>query len=301
VQAPVINQIGHVALRVRDLEAAEEFATNLVGLHVTERGDDALWLSHGTAHHTLQYLRADEDAFDHLGLVATDAESVQIIRERVEAAGLEVLETPAPRPAVEDGLFFRAEGFTFEIYTRMATVAPVVTTALRPSRLGHANFFVAEPARLQKVLKEILDFRVSDHAGPQGEFLRCNVDHHGIGVFPGEGVVHHYAWEYPSMFEVAGMADAIDARGGSTLWGPLRHGMGRNIATYVKEPSGMLVEFYADLERIYDEHHVPGRWDFEGDHKAVSLWARHDIVDEFMAAGLPAAQQQRQSQRATER
>ena len=291
MRAPVINQIGHVALRVRDLEAAEEFATNLVGLHVTERSDDALWLTHGAAHHTLQYLRADADAFDHLGLVAPDAESVEIIQERVTAAGLEILDGPDERPAVGDGFYFRAEGFTFEIYTRMATVAPVVTTALRPSRLGHANFFVAEPARLQKVLKEVLDFRVSDHAGPQGEFLRCNVDHHGIGVFPGAGVVHHYAWEYPSMYEVAGMADAIDARGGSTLWGPLRHGMGRNIATYVKEPSGMLVEFYADLERIYDDtRHVPGRWDFEGDHKAVSLWARHDIVDEFMAAGLPPAQ-----------
>jgi catechol-2,3-dioxygenase len=289
MQAPVIHQIGHVALRVRDLAAAEEFSTALVGLHVTARTDDALWLSHGTCHHTLQYIRADEDAFDHLGLIAPDAESVEIIRDRVGAAGLEILDDPAQRPAVDDGFFFRAEGFTFEIYTRMARVDPVVTTALRPSRLGHANFFVSEPARLQKVLKEILDFRVSDKAGPQGEFLRCNVDHHGIGVFPGDGVVHHYAWEYPTMFEVAKMADAIDARGGSTLWGPLRHGMGRNIATYVKEPSGMLVEFYADLERIYDAHHVPGEWDFEGDQKAVSLWARHDIVEEFMAAGLPPA------------
>lgn len=287
MQAPVISQIGHVALRVRDLDAAEEFATGLVGLRVTERSADAIWLTHGTPHHTLQYTRAEEDAFDHLGLIAPDAESVETVRERVEAAGLDVVEAAGERPAVEDGFFFVAEGVTFEIYTRMAAVDRVASTALRPSRLGHANFFVAEPARLQTILKEVLDFRVSDYAGEQGQFLRCNVDHHGIGVFPGDGVAHHYAWEYPTMFEVAAMADAVDARGGSTLWGPLRHGMGRNIATYVKEPSGMLVEFYADIERIYDEHHVPGRWDFEGDHKAVSLWARHDIVEEFLAAGLP--------------
>jgi hypothetical protein len=56
----------------------------------------------------------------------------------------------------------------------------------------------------------------------------------------------------------------------------MRHGIGRAIATYVLEPSGLMAEFYCDMERIYDDgNHVPVQWDIESDHKWVSLWAPH--------------------------
>jgi catechol-2,3-dioxygenase len=292
MRAPVISEIGHVAVRVRDLAAAEEFATSLVGLQVTDRTADEVWLTHGACHHSLHYIRADEDALDHVGLVAPDSESIGEIRQRVDAAGLQTLDDGPLGPGVEDGFTFQdAEGFAFEIYSRMTRVEPSFTTvAVRPRRFGHVNFFPRDAARMQKVLIDVLDFRISDTAGEHGAFLRCNVDHHGIGVFPGPGLLHHYAWELPTMVEVAAIADYVDARGQSTLWGPMRHGIGRNIATYVREPSGLVVEFYSDMERIYDDAlHVPGHWDVEQGHKWLSLWAVHTVPDDFMEMGLPPA------------
>ncbi|MCE0763330.1 VOC family protein [Pseudonocardia kujensis] len=286
----VISEVGHVSLRVRDLAAAEEFATNVLGLLVSERSTDTLWLTHGGPHHTLSYTRADEDALDHVGLVAPDAEALAEVYKRVDSAGLRIVSDKPLDPAVSDGFAFAdPDGFVYAVYSRMArSKVASPTSGLRPRRLGHFNFFVSDPRRTERMLAEIGDFRISDRM-LDGVFLRCNVDHHGIGVFPGAGRIHHVAWEYPSMIEVAAVADLVDARGESVLWGPLRHGMGRNIATYVLEPSGLVQEFYCDMERIYDDAgHVPGEWSPEG-HKWVSLWGPHLTPDGFTELGLPPA------------
>jgi catechol 2,3-dioxygenase len=292
MRVPVISEIGHLALRVRDLEAAAELATNVMGLMVTARTDDAVWLSHGTSHHSLQYIRDDADGVDHVGLVAPDAEAVEDARGRVEGAGLRILSDGPLGPGVKDGFSFEdGGGFVFEIYSEMETtdVRPTAAT-VRPRRFGHVNFFASEPKRMQAMLMEVLDFRISDWAGEEGAFLRCNVDHHGIGVFPGAGKLHHHAWEFATVVELGAIADFIDARGGSTVWGPMRHGIGRNIATYVREASGMLVEFYCDMDRIYDDvHHVPGHWNVGEGHKWISLWAPHLAPDGFVDMGLPPA------------
>lgn len=289
MRAPVISEIGHVSIRVRDLPAAEEFATGTLGLHASERADGQVWFTLDTHHHSLHYIAADEDALDHVGLVAPDEESLAEIRRRVdEAEELKILHDDPLGAGIEDGFTFVDDfGFVFQIYSRMTTVpAPSPSIALRPARLGHFNFFVPDPRKMEGMLTELFDFRVSDRLD-EGVFLRCNVDHHGIGVFPGPNKIHHVAWEYPTMVEIAAIADLVDARGESVLWGPLRHGMGRNIATYLLEPSGLVQEFYCDMERIYDDaNHIPGQWSPEG-HKWVSLWGPHLTPDGFTDLGLP--------------
>jgi catechol 2,3-dioxygenase len=288
--APVISEVGYVAIQVKDLEASERFAIDICGLFVTDRDDDSISFSHGPQHHSLQYIRSDENAFDHLGLVARDAESLATVRSRIDGAGLKVVADGPLTRGVEDGFAFEAPGgFVIAVYTRMAKVdVPFPGAGVRPSRLGHANFFAADHDALRDLFIDILDFRVSDLI-PIGTFMRCNVDHHGIGVFQGAGVLHHYAWEVPTAIEAGQLADVVDGHGGSVLWGPLRHGMGRNVATYVQEPSGLVVEYYADMQRIYDDDtYVPGEWDMEG-HKWYSLWGPQPLPDGFGDLGLPPA------------
>jgi catechol 2,3-dioxygenase-like lactoylglutathione lyase family enzyme len=288
MQTPTISEVGHVAIRVRDLEAAKRFATQMLGMTASARTADQAWFGIGPDHHRVHYIASDEDALDHVGLVAPDAESLLEASTRVRAAGLRLLsDTPLGR-GIEDGFaFVDHDGFVFQIYTRMEQVPYEAAPALRPQRLGHVNLFVSDPRRTERMLTEVLDFRVSDRVD-DGVFLRCNVDHHGVGVFPASNPrIHHVAWEYPSISEIAAIADRVDARGDSVLWGPLRHGVGRNIATYVGEPSGLVCEFYCDMERIYnDSAHVPGQWTLEG-HKWVSLWGPHLTSEAFVELGLP--------------
>jgi catechol 2,3-dioxygenase len=145
---------------------------------------------------------------------------------------------------------------------------------VRPNRFGHVTFHVADLPGFQAFLGDVLDFRVSDAIGDRARFMRCNVDHHGIGFSQGEVTkMHHYAWEVPGAADVGVWCDRIDEDGGTVLWGPVRHGCGRNIAAYVEDPSGIVVEYYADMERFYDETTFTVReWDVT-DHKWYSLWS----------------------------
>ena len=94
-----------------------------MGLRVTERTEDSVWLSHGTGHHSLHYTRDSTDAVDHVGLLAAGPESVQEIKTRVAAAGLHITADGPEGPGIEDGFTFEdAEGFAFQIYSRMTQI-----------------------------------------------------------------------------------------------------------------------------------------------------------------------------------
>lgn len=286
----VITGINHVALRVRDVEAAVKTAEDLMGLRVVEEDGDRVYMTDGAPHHSLVYVEADTDAVDHIGLVASGPEVLAQLRERLEAAGHEVVSDTPLNAATEDGFAFAGpEGFVFEVACGHGRLEPSRRPRnSRASRFGHVTFTCADPAPMIRLCLEQLEFRLSDIVG-EGGFMRCNVDHHGIGVFPGETQLHHYAWEVQSIVQMSELADLVDARGESMLWGPGRHGPGNNIATYYTEPCGMVVELYTDMQRIYDDTTFePGNWVTEG-HKWFSLWSPH-VPDGFFDLGLPPAQ-----------
>jgi catechol 2,3-dioxygenase len=272
----VIAAIGHVALRVRDLEAAVEHATSVMGLRLTEHTADRADLTEGAPHHSIQYLRSDTDAVDHLGLEAAGPDAVQEIRRRLRRAGIPLLRDAPLDECLTDGLAFEAPGgFVVEVYTGMPKDQPVggLATGVRPRRFGHLNLAVEDAAALLGVMVDILDFRVSDHFRG-GAFIRCNAEHHGLGVVRGPGVLHHHAWEVESIADLARLGDLLDELGTSLLAGPVRHGMGNNIAAYFEGPGGVAVEYYCDMLRIFDEEsYVPGEWDEEDGLRWYTRWA----------------------------
>jgi catechol 2,3-dioxygenase len=289
--ASVISSIGHVALRVRDLGSAVRDATDLIGLRVSERIDDTVYLTHGAPHHSLQYIAADEDAVDHVALEANGPEALTEIRERVERAGFEVVSDKPLDVGMQDGFAFVGhEDFVYEIYIGMsADQPPCHAVGVGPTRFGHYTFNPKDPEAASRFLQEILDFRVSDVIeGGVGQFLRCNADHHGIAVVRGEGTLHHQAWEVRSIADLAKIGDLLDDDGRALIWGPVRHGIGRNIAAYFPQACGIVVEMYTDMERIYDESSFETRSWSTDDHRWFSLWGTFR-PGMFRDYGLPPA------------
>ena len=59
--------------------------------------------------------------------------------------------------------------------------------------------------------------------------------------------------------------------GGRFIWGPGRHGAGQNIFTYHFDPAGAIVEYSADIYRVWDEAtYVPGRWSLDDPRSRTS-------------------------------
>jgi catechol 2,3-dioxygenase-like lactoylglutathione lyase family enzyme len=62
----LIKRMGHVALRVPDLDASVGWATTVMGMREVERVDGVSYLTHADCHHSLQYIAAERSALDHI-------------------------------------------------------------------------------------------------------------------------------------------------------------------------------------------------------------------------------------------
>lgn len=274
MSTPLISALGYVALRTTDLQASIATATEVLGLtHVADRGDTA-HLAAQAVERELIYFKSDENALDHIGLIASDEEALATIRDRVDRAGYRVIATNPLDETVATGFaFVGPEGFTWQICVEPASYSITKTGGFGPDRFGHVNIQSVAPLVMRDFLTNVLDFRVSDQIGEDAAFfLRCNNEHHGVAVFKRDrSSLHHHAWQTQGIVDLGRLGDRLARRGTRLAWGPVRHGAGDNIAAYFVEPTGAVIELYTDLEMIFDRERPARRWR-EDDLYWINQW-----------------------------
>ena len=281
--------IGHVALRVPDLAVTTEFAIQVLGLKVTSRSSSVALLSANEKHHELELIAANESGFDHIGLEVESEVALERLRDRALAAGARLLESRSEEPGLGRAVRFVGPGdIVYEVYTAMERrpLAPESYLVSRARRLGHLTFQCEGRDAVLAFWLDGLGFRLSDEAEGLA-WTRCDVDHHGLAVGPrAEGnVLHHQAWEVQDWGALRDYCDKLAVGGLRLLWGPVRHGPGFNLATYLPDVDGGIIEVYTDLLRIHDEaSYQPTDWSQEPD--ALNLWGPIP-TEAFFAAGLP--------------
>lgn len=287
----MIKAIGHVALQVPDLDASVDWAVQVMGLREVEREEGSVFLTHGPMHHSLQLIQGSRAALDHFALEADGPAALDRLRDALDRAGAPVLSEGPQEPGLGQALRFLGPSATvIEVYAGLEAGQPgYVPSGVRPRKFGHVTLKSSHVRELQGFLETVLGFRLSDDIGDgMLVFLRCNPDHHGVAIAAGADGLHHYAWEVEGLPELGRLGDLLDTQGRCFLWGPGRHGAGDNIFTYHHDPAGAIVEYYADMERIYDDAaHQPRRWDI-ADRRAANLWGA-SFTREFIEDGLPHA------------
>jgi catechol-2,3-dioxygenase len=281
--------IGHVALRVTDLERSVAHVRSVLGLRERARSDGQVLLSSNEKHHELQLIAADAPGVDHIGLEVEGAEELTDVRERALAAGAQVLDDVPEKAGIGDAVRFAGPaGMVYEVYDGMEREPLSIQTSLRPGirKLGHLSFACENPAEVVAFWRDGLGLRISDQLGPL-TWMRCDSDHHGLAVAPRPqgNVLHHYAWQIQDWGALGQYCDDI-ARDGLTLsWGPVRHGPGFNVAAYLPDPDGAIIEVYADLLQIDDDRaYQPVDW--TGESRALNLWGPLPS-EELLMAGVP--------------
>jgi catechol 2,3-dioxygenase len=282
--------VGHVALRVSDVDGYAAFAVSALGLRETGRSGATVLLSAGEKHHELELIRGERDGFDHVGLEVESLQDLESVRVAVEGAGISCarVEKAAGEGFVEAIHFTGPGGLVFEVYAGMSREpASIGRYTQRPvRRFGHLTFGSSEHVAIEEFLREVLGFRVSDRLG-RVTWLRCDADHHGLAVTPApQGTtLHHQAWQTQDLGTLGSYCDALIGKGLTLKWGPVRHGPGFNLATYLPDPAGGLVEVYADLLQIADDGgYVPTDWSEVPN--ALNLWGPV-MPDDFLTFGLP--------------
>lgn len=287
-----IASMGYVAMQSNDVEHAVTHANQILGLTETGRSGNAVFLSSAARlHHELVYLEGPHNAVGHFGLVANGRSGLQTVRQRVADAGLPIISETPLVPGVAEGFSFMGpEGFVWEIYTGMQA-ADCRPQPHRPERYGHINIHPKNATAFKDFLVRIFDFKVCDEIGNGfGYFLRCNTEHHGIALITGNGKLHHHAWQVQSIVQLGQLGDRLYDAGARLLMGPVRHGeSGRNIAAYYVEPTGAVVELYADMRHIYDPDAPINHMSADTIDWATQ-WAKYDAVEFRSHGAMPAAE-----------
>jgi catechol 2,3-dioxygenase-like lactoylglutathione lyase family enzyme len=137
-QTPVrVKKLGHVVLRVGDVERSTRFWTEMLGFAVSDRNEQGMvFLRHGNDHHTIALAPARERiplpdkgrgelGFDHLALEVENVSQLLTIREFLQSRGVSVIfegrRGPGSNPGVE---FLDPDGYMIELYASMDQIGP---------------------------------------------------------------------------------------------------------------------------------------------------------------------------------
>ena len=100
-------------------------------------------------------------------------------------------------------------------------------------KLGHVAYRVLDVQQIVKFYSEVLGFRVSDWRGDFFVFMRCNTDHHTLNfIIDEKPQLHHIAFEVLDWSEINKAGDWLARNKIHLVWGPGRHVIGHNVATY---------------------------------------------------------------------
>jgi hypothetical protein len=126
---------------------------------------------------------------------------------------------------------------------------------VRPRKLGHVVVTTTDYGATSRFFVEGIGFKVSDHIGTIGAFLRCSTDHHNLLVTSAPvAFLHHTAWQVDDVDEVGRGASAmLEGHPERQVWGLGRHHAGSNFFWYLRDPAGNFSEYYADLDYIPED------------------------------------------------
>ena len=275
----MITDIGHVAIRVTDLDAAVEHATQVLGLREVSRSGGVSYLTHGARlpshrapHHCVQYIQGPAVALDHIGLEVSGEEGLAALRDRLAADNVSLVSTEPEEEGIGAAIrFVGPDGHVFEAFANMEEVSPGGGSGAHIRSFGHVAIKTGETVRPDvEFLVDVLDFSVSDYIGanpPQGvsavpRLRRCTSRPPRLRSLLGPPVcITTRSRSAPSRWRRSRHTRVPLAN--AVIWGPGRPWRQRQPCRLpLRDPSGTIVEHYCDMQ-IVVEPWQPREWNLE--------------------------------------
>lgn len=126
---------------------------------------------------------------------------------------------------------------------------------IRPKKLGHAVIGTTDLPSTMRFFTEGLGFKVSDHVGDKGAFMRCSVDHHNVLAMSAPvNFLHHTSWQVNDIDDIGrGASQMLEGNPQRHVWGLGRHHAGSNFFWYLRDPAGNFSEYYSDMDCIPED------------------------------------------------
>lgn len=255
-----LGGLHHVALRVADLDEAGRRWTLQFGLRESGRDAGRVRLACDDEDFCLELLAAGEGrpGFDHVAYTLARLCSPAEAERHLQGLGVEV------ERRGESLLLADPEGNRIELLpwsppaSRWVAHARPAGDALpgHPRRLGHVNFLTARLTEQVDFYRDALGMQLTDWLGDGAAWLRLGYEHHEMAlVDKGYSHLHHLAFDVVDIGQMRAALDHLGRHGRWLGWGPTRHGVGGNIASYVRiVEEECFVELYCDMEKIGADH-----------------------------------------------
>lgn len=282
-----ISRVAHVELVVVDLEASLHFYGELLGMIVTERTADAVYLRgwEEYLHHSLVLRRGDAPAIDHVAFRVREDADLERLAADFERRGCP---TRWHEDELGQGRALRTQdplGYPLEFFVEMDKVeshtqafhlqrgAPIL-------RFDHVNFHVND-AEAAFVFWQEMGFRATEYISTDGEderitgaWLRRKPTVHDVALTNGTGPrLHHFAMWLADSNSVTRVCDQLAAAGHvhAIERGPGRHGVTNAFFVYLRDPDGHRIELYTSDYYTGDADHPAKRWSV-ADPRCRSFW-----------------------------
>jgi catechol-2,3-dioxygenase len=258
-----LRRIDHVSLRVRDVEEAARRWALQFGLAVREKDGRRARLACDDEPFSLELLAAEGPGVEHVAYELRRSCTLDDARRHFEdlgvpyeehAGGLRVADPEGNRVLV---LPYREPRERWVSHARAATDQVVG----HPRKLGHVNFLTGALAEGVGFYTRVLGMRITDRLGDGGVWFHISSDHHVMAlVDKGYPHFHHLAFDVVDIGQMRAALDHLGRHGRWLGWGPVRHGIGGNIASYVRiVEEECFVELYCDMEQLEPDHEAR-RW-----------------------------------------
>jgi catechol 2,3-dioxygenase len=275
--APInITRTSHLVLTVRDLDASETFYTEVIGLVVSQRTTDTLYLRgvEEACHHSLVLRQSPDPVCQRIGMRVFTDDDLKIAHDWFAAAGCAVAWVAADHQGSTLHVTDPA-GIKLELCATMPVMPRMITRFSHhrggvAQRLDHYQLLVPEVEPAARFYMQagfhLTEYIAADAADAPllGAFLQRKGNPHDIVLFHGPGPrLHHFAYTSP---DTATMLHACDVAGelgfGTRVErGPGRHGPGHALYTYFRDPDGHRVEIFNTHYQTIDSEIPPVRWD----------------------------------------
>jgi catechol 2,3-dioxygenase-like lactoylglutathione lyase family enzyme len=250
------RRIGHATFETPDLEKAIAYHTQVNGLKLADKEKNRAFLATKVGQLVVQLDKADEARCASLSFeVSPKADSGELARE-LDKDGIKSELRNDSVPGISKVLsFLDNKGTRIELFAEWSYLGKhEQVLGAGPLKLGHVAFVVRDPQATADFYQRIMGFRVSDWIGDFFVFMRCNTDHHTVNFIRGQNIkMHHIAFELKDFSHLQDSCELLGQKDIPIIWGPLRHGPGHNVATYHRAHDDHVVEFFCELDQMFDE------------------------------------------------
>lgn len=282
----VLRDITYVRLGTRDLDAAQAFATEVIGLQVAERTAERLYLKSDARHHSVCYFLGDPGD-QTIAFELKDWQALAPAFEQLKAAGVSCAMGNAEEARdrhVESFLWFLdPTGNRIDLVVRAHDAGPRYYGSRDAGiqGLGHVGLCSTDPVRDEAFWLRHFNAMVSDWIGPC-PLLRVNPRHHQMALFATDHKgVQHINFQVAEFDDVMRSFYHMQKKGVRVVFGPGRHATSGGIFLYFEGHDGVIFEYSNSDRKIIEspEEHRPRQFPLEP--SSFCVWGAKPDIAEF--------------------